>query len=36
MPLFRKEYVAIVMEGERFLGLATRMDLINYFRIAQR
>lgn len=33
VPLFRKEYVAIVMEGERFLGLATRMDLINYFRV---
>lgn len=36
VPLFRKEYVAIVMEGERFLGLATRMDLINYFRLMQR
>ncbi|HET9904840.1 MAG TPA: cystathionine beta-synthase [Xanthobacteraceae bacterium] len=34
-PLFRKDYVAIVMDGERFLGLATRMDLINYFRIMQ-
>jgi cystathionine beta-synthase len=33
VPLFRKDYVAIVMDGERFLGLATRMDLINYFRI---
>lgn len=36
VPLFRKEFVAIVMEGERFLGLATRMDLINYFRILPR
>lgn len=35
VPLFRKDYVAIVMDGERFLGLATRMDLINYFRIMQ-
>ncbi len=34
VSLFRKDYVAIVMEGERFLGLATRLDLINYFRIA--
>ena len=32
VPLFRKELVAIVMDGERFLGLATRMDLINYVR----
>src|SRR6516162_6003157 len=30
-PLFRKDYVAIVMDGDRFLGLATRLDLINYF-----
>ncbi len=32
-PLFRKDYVAIVVDGEQFLGLATRLDLINYFRI---
>jgi cystathionine beta-synthase len=32
--LFRRDLVAIVMDGSRFLGLATRMDLINYFRIA--
>jgi cystathionine beta-synthase len=36
LPLFRKEFVAIVMDGERFLGLATRMDLINYFRVFQQ
>jgi cystathionine beta-synthase len=36
LPLFRKEFVAIVMDGDRFLGLATRMDLINYFRVFQR
>ena len=35
VPLFRKEYVAIVMDGDRFLGIATRMDLINYFRVMQ-
>jgi cystathionine beta-synthase len=33
VPLFRKDYIAIVMDGERFIGLATRLDLINYFRI---
>ncbi|MET0536719.1 MAG: cystathionine beta-synthase [Xanthobacteraceae bacterium] len=35
VPLFRKDYVAIVMEGDHFLGLATRLDLINYFRIGR-
>ena len=34
VPLFRKDYIAIVMVGDRFLGIATRLDLINYFRIA--
>ena len=34
LPLFRKDYVAIVMDGSQFLGVATRLDLINYFRIA--
>ena len=32
VPLFRKDYVAIVMDGGRFLGLVTRIDLINHFR----
>jgi cystathionine beta-synthase len=36
VPLFRKDYVAIVMDGDRFLGLVTRIDLINHFRIAMR
>jgi len=36
VPLFRRDLVAIVMDGARFLGLATRIDLINYFRIAPR
>ena len=35
VPLFRRDLVAIVMEGDRFLGIATRLDLINYFRITQ-
>jgi cystathionine beta-synthase len=34
VPLFRKDHIAIVMDGDRFLGVATRLDLINYFRIA--
>jgi cystathionine beta-synthase len=33
VPLFRKDYIAIVMDGDEFLGIATRLDLINYFRI---
>lgn len=32
VALFKKDYVAIVMDRERFLGLVTRIDLINYFR----
>src|SRR5262249_12743257 len=27
LPLFRKDYVPIVMDGDQFLGLATRLDL---------
>ncbi len=34
VPFFRKDYVAIVLDGERFLGLVTRIDLINHFRLA--
>ncbi|MCY4067237.1 MAG: hypothetical protein OXF57_12850 [Rhodospirillaceae bacterium] len=30
--LFAQDEVAIVMEGERFLGLITRIDLLNYMR----
>jgi len=33
IPMFRKDLIAIVMEGGQFLGVATRLDLINYFRI---
>ena len=36
VPLFRRGLVAIVMDGSRFLGIATRLDLVNYFRIAQK
>ena len=36
VPLFRKDYVAIVLDGDRYLGLVTRIDLINHFRIKLR
>jgi len=32
LPLFEAGHVAIVMDGERFLGLITRIDLLNYLR----
>ncbi|HEX3597456.1 MAG TPA: pyridoxal-phosphate dependent enzyme [Polyangiaceae bacterium] len=32
MPLFKQGLVAIVCDGERFLGLITRIDVINYLR----
>jgi cystathionine beta-synthase len=36
VPLFRNDHVAIVLDRGRFLGIATRLDLINYFRITPR
>jgi cystathionine beta-synthase len=32
MPIFDRDFVAIVKEGPRFLGLITRVDLLNYLR----
>jgi len=32
MPVFDAGKVAIVMDGSRFLGLITRIDLLNYLR----
>ena len=32
MPIFRADRVAIVADGDRFYGLITRIDLINYLR----
>ncbi|MCH2153092.1 MAG: pyridoxal-phosphate dependent enzyme [Phycisphaerales bacterium] len=32
MPIFRADRVAIVMDGDDFFGLITRIDLINYLR----
>ena len=31
-PLFDQGLVAIVMDGDRFLGLVTRIDVINHLR----
>jgi cystathionine beta-synthase len=32
LPVFELGRVAIVMDGEKFLGLITRIDLLNYLR----
>jgi cystathionine beta-synthase len=32
LPLFDRGLVAIVVDGERFLGLITRIDLLNHLR----
>jgi cystathionine beta-synthase len=32
LPVFDRGHVAIVMDGEQFLGLITRIDLLNYLR----
>jgi cystathionine beta-synthase len=32
LPVFEIGHVAIVMDGEKFLGLITRIDLLNYLR----
>lgn len=32
LPVFNAGHVAIVMEGDKFLGLITRIDLLNYLR----
>ena len=32
LPIFNKDYVVIVKDGPRFLGLITRVDLLNYLR----
>jgi cystathionine beta-synthase len=34
LPIFERDEVVIVMEGREFLGLITRIDLINYLRRA--
>jgi cystathionine beta-synthase len=32
LPIFDQDYVAIVKQGEQFLGLITRVDLLHYLR----
>jgi len=32
MPIFNRDFVAIVKDGDEFLGLITRVDLLNYLR----
>ena len=32
LPVFDRGHVAIVMDGTQFLGLITRIDLLNYLR----
>jgi cystathionine beta-synthase len=32
LPVFEHGRVVIVMDGEKFLGLITRIDLLNYLR----
>lgn len=34
LPVFERDQVAIVLDGKEFLGLITRIDLINYLRRA--
>ncbi|HSC18600.1 MAG TPA: cystathionine beta-synthase [Rhizomicrobium sp.] len=33
-PIFERNEVAIVVEGQKFVGLITRVDLINYLRLS--
>jgi len=32
-PVFERNEVAIVLDGEKFVGLITRIDLINHLRL---
>ena len=32
LPVFERGHVAIVMDGDQFMGLITRIDLLNYLR----
>jgi cystathionine beta-synthase len=36
LPLFARGLVPLVTDGQKFLGLVTRIDLINHFRIRAR
>ena len=34
-PIFAADRVAIITENDRFIGLVTRVDMINHFRLGQ-
>lgn len=36
VPIFRRDLTAIVVDGDRFLGLITRIDLLNHLRRSLR
>jgi len=36
LPIFAKDYVAIVKDGDSFLGVITRIDLLNHLRRRMR
>jgi cystathionine beta-synthase len=36
LPIFEKDHVAIVFDGDTFLGLITRIDLLNHLRRRMR
>jgi cystathionine beta-synthase len=33
IPIFDRDRVAILLDGDEFVGLITRVDLINYLRL---
>jgi cystathionine beta-synthase len=35
LPVFERNEVVIVLDGEAFVGLITRVDLINHLRLSQ-
>jgi len=36
LPMFESGFVPIVMDGEQFLGLVTRIDLLDHLRRCMR
>ena len=35
LPIFERNEVAVVLDGEEFIGLITRVDLINHLRLGR-
>jgi cystathionine beta-synthase len=33
LPVFERDEVALIMDGEEFQGMITRIDLINHLRL---